>query len=346
MSETFSRRDFLGAATGVAAGAALGIPRSVLAAPAVHIRPPARPVAVASANGIRGVERAGQLVSEGMDTLDAAVEGVKIQELDPDDSSVGYGGLPNEDGVVQLDASCMHGPTRRAGAVGALEGIKTPSVVAKYVLLYTNHIMLVGEGAKRFARSYGFVEEDLLTPQSRERWLRWRANRGAQDDWLNVPDDAHMGVRPTGTINLNCVNPKGEISSVTTTSGLAWKIPGRVGDSPIIGAGQYCDNAIGAAGSTGRGESNIKVCGAFLTVEHMRRGMSPTDAALETLRRVVEATEPRLLDAQGRPQFQLNFYAVNAKGEFGGAALYPSRFAAFDGRTAAVRDAAHLYEPR
>ena len=345
MSDTLTRRDFLGTAAGVAAGAALA-PRAAFGAPAVHLRPPARPVAVASANGIRGVELAGKLVSEGADTLDAAVEGVKIQELDPNDSSVGYGGLPNEEGVVQLDASCMHGPTRRAGAVGALEGIKTPSVVAKYVLLYTNHILLVGEGAKRFALSYGFKDEDLLTEKSREAWLRWRANRGPEDDWLNVPDDAQMVPRPTGTINLNCVNPKGEISSVTTTSGLAWKIPGRVGDSPIIGAGQYCDNDVGAAGSTGRGESNIKVCGAFLTVEHMRRGMSPTDAALETLRRVVAATEPRLLDEAGKPRFQLNFYAVNKNGEFGGAALYPSRYAAFDGQTAAVRDAAHLFERR
>jgi N4-(beta-N-acetylglucosaminyl)-L-asparaginase len=345
MPDTLSRRDFLGTAAGVAAGAALA-PRVALGAPAVHIRPPARPVAVASANGLRGVELAGQLVSQGADTLDAAVEGVKIQELDPNDTSVGYGGLPNEEGVVQLDASCMHGPTKRAGAVGALEGIKTPSVVAKYVLLYTNHIMLVGEGAKRFALSYGFKEEDLLTERSREQWLRWRANRGENDDWLNVPGDAQMVPRPTGTINLNCVNPKGEISSVTTTSGLAWKIPGRVGDSPIIGAGQYCDNDVGAAGSTGRGESNIKVCGAFLTVEHMLRGLSPTDAALETLRRVVAATEPRLLDEAGRPRFQLNFYAVNKNGDFGAAALYPSRYAAFDGQAAGVRDSAYLFERR
>jgi N4-(beta-N-acetylglucosaminyl)-L-asparaginase len=345
-----SRRDFLGAASGLTAGALLGAPAqgaaapAVPSAPAVHLRPPARPVAVASANGIRGVERAGRLVAEGSDTLDAAIEGVKIQELDPEDTSVGYGGLPNEDGVVQLDASCMHGPTRRAGAVAALEGIKTPSVVAQYVLLYTNHILLVGEGAKRFALSYGFKEEDLLTERSRELWLRWRANRGPDDDWLDVPDDTTMTVRPTGTINLNCVNPKGEISSVTTTSGLAWKIPGRVGDSPIIGAGQYCDNDVGAAGSTGRGESNIKVCGAFLTVEHMRRGMKPTDACLETLKRVVAATEPRLLDERGRPRFQLNFYAVNKNGEFGGAALFPSRYAAFDGQTAALHDAASLFQ--
>lgn len=343
MSDALSRRDFLGAATGAAAGITLGAPRLV-GAPAVHIRPPARPVAIASTNGLRGVERAGRLLAQGMDTLDAAIEGVKLQELDPNDMSVGYGGLPNEEGVVQLDASCMHGPTKRAGAVGALEGIKTPSVVAKYVLLYTDHILLVGEGAKRFALSYGFKEEDLLTERSRQAWLRWRANRGHGDDWLDVPDDAHMVVETTGTINLNCVNAKGEISCVTTTSGLSWKVPGRVGDSAIVGAGQYCDNDVGAAGSTGRGEANIKVCGAFLTVDGMRRGLSPTDAGLATLRRVMTTTEARLLDADGRPTFDLSFYAVNKNGEFGCATLYPSRFSVFDGSTASVRDSAYLLE--
>ena len=153
-----------------------------------------------------------------------------------------------------------------------------------------------------------------------------------------------MVIRPTGTINMNAVNGNGDVSSVTTTSGLAWKIPGRVGDSPMIGAGQYTDNDVGACGSTGRGEANIKVCGAFLTVEFMRRGLSPTDAALETLRRVVANTEPRLLDGQGRPTFQLNFYAVNKAGEFGGAALYPSRYAAWDGSSAAIHDSAHLFD--
>lgn len=346
MSDSFSRREFLGAATGVAAGAALGVPGKAVASPAVHTIKRSTNALVSSANGLRGVELAGRLLSEGVDTLDAAIEGVKIQELDPNDSSVGYGGLPNEHGVVQLDASCMHGPSRRSGAVGALEGIKTPSVVAKYVLLYTDHIMLVGEGAKRFALSYGFKEEDLLTDRSRERWLRWRANRGPDDDWINVDDDESMIPRQTGTINMNAVNTNGDISSVTTTSGLSWKIPGRVGDSPIIGAGQYTDNDVGAAGSTGRGEANIQVCGAFLTVENMRRGMSPTDAALETLRRVVATTEPRLLNERGEPNFGLNFYAVNKAGEFGGASIRPSRYAAFDGRDAAHHDTAYLYEPR
>ena len=345
MSEKLSRRDFLGTAVAASVLVTRTSERhSISGAPAVHIRPPSRNVAIASFNGIRGVEKAGQLVAQGMDTLDAAIEGVKIQELDPNDRSVGYGGRPNADGVVQLDASCMHGPTKRAGAVGALEGIKTPSVVAKYVLLYTNNILLVGEGAKRFALSYGFKEEDLLTDESRNEWLQWRANLNADDDWLNVGKTEQMVARPTGTINMNVINIKGEISSVTTTSGLAWKIPGRVGDSAIVGAGQYTDNDIGAAGSTGRGESNIKVCGGMLTVEHMRRGMKPTDAAMETLKRVMATTEPRLLDAKGEPKFDLQYYAVNKNGEFGCASLRPTKFAVWDGETATTRDAAHLFE--
>jgi N4-(beta-N-acetylglucosaminyl)-L-asparaginase len=313
VSDSLSRRDFIGAASGVAAGITLGPGlTSVGGAPAVHIRPQGKTVAVASANGLRGVQRAGELLTQGMDTLDAAIEGVKIQELDPNDTSVGYGGLPNEEGVVQLDASCMHGPTNRAGAVGCLEGIKTPSVVAKYVLMYTEHVLLVGEGAKRFALSYGFTEEDLLTERSREAWLRWRARRGPSDNWLEVPDDERLSRDAHGTINMNVVNANGDVSSVTTTSGLAWKIPGRVGDSPIIGAGQYTDNAIGAAGSTGRG--------------------------------VIATSEQRLLDERGRPTFGLNFYAVNKNGAFGAASFFAgSRYAAFDGTEAKLHDCAYLF---
>jgi N4-(beta-N-acetylglucosaminyl)-L-asparaginase len=346
--DALSRRQFL-AATGAACAAttlarsstpAAEIPR----APAVIVRGAGKYAAVASANGIRGVQRAVELMTGGTDTLDAAIEGVKIQELDPNDNSVGYGGLPNEDGVVQLDASCMHGPTQRAGAVGALEGIKTPSEVARLILKYTNHILLVGEGAKRFALSYGFQEEELLTESSRNIWLHWRANRGHDDDWLDVPEGENLVVRPTGTINLDAVNAQGDVSSVTTTSGLAFKIPGRVGDSAVVGAGQYTDNTVGAAGSTGRGESNIMVSGGFLTVEHMRRGMKPTDAALETLRRAVAMTPPRLLDEKRRPKYGLTFYAINKKGEFGSASMFPSKFAGCDERGAAVYDTAYLFE--
>jgi N4-(beta-N-acetylglucosaminyl)-L-asparaginase len=337
MSLPVSRRTFL-SASGLAA-ATVALPST---SSAILTRGTGRQAAVSSSNGLRAVNRAMELVLGGADTLDAAVEGVKIQELDPNDNSVGYGGLPNEDGVVQLDASCMHGPTRRAGAVAALEGIKTPSEVARLVLKYTDHILLVGEGAKRFALSYGFKEEDLLTPESRQLWLTWRANRGPDDDWLNVPENEPLVARPTGTINLNVVNAKGDVSSITTTSGLAWKIPGRAGDSPIIGAGQYTDNDVGAAGSTGRGEANIMACGGFLTVEGMRRGLKPTDACLETLKRVVRLTPPRLLK-EGRPTFNLSFYAVNKRGEFGSGSLYPSRYAAHDGKDGALRDTAYLY---
>jgi N4-(beta-N-acetylglucosaminyl)-L-asparaginase len=348
VSESVSRRTFIGSTGAALAAAALpGTGQGSIAAPAIILRPPARPVAISSANSLAPVSRAAELMLGGTDTLDAAIEGVKIQELDPNDTSVGYGGYPNEEGVVQLDASCIHGPTRRAGAVAALEGIKTPSEVARLVLQYTSHLMLVGEGAKRFALSYGFKEEDLMTPQSRQAWLTWRANRGHEDNWVDVPAGTTMDVgRPQGTINLNVVNARGDISSVTTTSGAAWKIPGRVGDSPIVGAGQYTDNDIGAAGSTGQGELNIMVCGGFLTVEHMRRGMKPADACLETLRRVMGQASAQWIDEGGRPKFGLTYYAVNKRGEFGCASMYPARFAVHDGTGASFRDAAFLYQNR
>lgn len=338
-----SRRDFLGTTGTLLAAGAIAPAAPRFGAPAVIIPPASKPAVISSANGIRGVAVALRLIESGTDTLDAAVEGVKIQELDPEDDSVGYGGLPNEEGVVQLDASCMHGPTKRAGAVACLEGIKTPSEVARLVMKYTNHILLVGEGAKKFALSFGFKDEDLMTPNSREKWLRWRANRGNEDDWVNYREGDAPMVRPTGTINMNAINRQGEISSITTTSGLAFKIPGRSGDSPIVGAGQYTDNEIGAAGSTGLGEANIMACGGFLTVEHMRRGMKPTDAALETLKRVVALTPPRLLYPNGRPRYQLNYYAVNKKGETGSASLYPSQYAVNDGN-ASLKDTAFLYD--
>ena len=349
MSDDLSRRDFLGR-TGAALAAGVAVPvlretaHAELGAPALHLRGPSRAAAVGSSNAERGIRQAVPMVEAGADTLDAAVEGVKIQELDPLDDSVGYGGLPNEEGVVQLDASCMHGPTKRAGAVAALENIKTPSEVAKLILKYTNHILLVGAGAKKFALSYGFKEEELLTDASREKWLHWRANRGHEDDFLDVIDTEQLVARPTGTCNLCIINRNGDVSSITTTSGLAYKIPGRAGDSPIVGAGQYTDNEIGAAGSTGLGEGNIMVCGGFLTVEHMRRGMKPTDAALETLKRVVAMTMPRRLHPNGRPTFQLSFYALNKRGEVGAASLYPGTFAASDASGTSLRDTAFLYD--
>ena len=344
MTSDLSRREFL--LSGVAAAAvAGGVPDRGAPAPAVHIRPAAHPVAISSATSTASVARAWELMMGGADTLDAAVEGVKIQELDPHDMSVGYGGLPNAEGVVQLDASCMHGPTRRAGAVGCLEGIKTPSEIARLVLRYTSHVLLVGEGAQRFAQSFGYQIEDLLTPASRQAWLRWRANLSPNDNYLDVETGHVFPVPPTGTINLNIINGNGDISSITTTAGLAWKVPGRLGDSPIHGAGQYTDNEIGAAGSTGLGEANIKACGGFLTVEGMRRGLSPTDACLESLRRVVSMTDDRNLNALRRPTYDIQFYAVNKRGETGAAGLYAgARYAVCDGAGPRFADCAYLFE--
>ena len=337
------RREFLRhGAVGVAT-ASVGA-RIAGAEPSVPASRAAGPLVVASANGERGVKRAFDMLMSNTDPLDAIIAGVNIQELDPEDQSVGLGGLPNEHGVVQLDASCMHGPTRRAGAVGALEGIATPSLVAKAVMDYTDHIMLVGEGAKKFALSMGFTEQNLLTEKSRQDWLRWKARLNAGDNWLDHDDDVKIKFT-SGTINMNAVTASGDIASVTTTSGLSWKLPGRVGDSPIIGAGQYCDNTVGAAGSTGRGEANIKVCGAFLTVEFMRQGLAPRDACLKTLERVVAMTEPRLLDAQGRPRFNLNFYAVSKDGRYGAASIFEgTRFAVADAQGARLEACAFLYK--
>jgi N4-(beta-N-acetylglucosaminyl)-L-asparaginase len=348
-----SRRKFLG--TSAAAAAALTFDRSANAATtrisvvdrASALLPAPRPLVVSSANGIRGVARAYDMITrQGADTLDAIIAGVNIEELDPEDQAVGLGGLPNEEGVVQLDASCMHGPTKRAGAVGALEDIATPSLVAKAVMDYTDHIMLVGAGAKKFALEMGFKEQNLLTEKSRRDWLRWKACLNPSDNWMDsrsdsvappqgtasLPFDDPLHVKfTTGTINMNALNTAGDISSVTTTSGYAWKIPGRVGDSPIVGAGQYCDNTVGAAGSTGRGEANIKVCGAFLIVEFMRQGLSPDQACMKTIDRVIAMTERRLLDPAGRPLFDLSFYALSKDGRFGSACAYEgTRFAVAD----------------
>ncbi len=306
---------------------------------------------VASSNGNRyknggpktGVQVAFEMITRGDDVLDAVVAGVNLCELDPEDTSVGFGGLPNAEGVVQLDSCCMHGPTKRAGGVAAIEGVKAPSLVAKEVLENTDHHLLVGAGAQAFARNMGFtVEDDLNTPQSRSRWIEWKRRidpehyldpkkRGEAMMMAGLSMVREGLIDPEhfyGTINCDGVNSKGDVCGVTTTSGLAWKIPGRVGDSPILGAGLYVDNEVGAAGSTGRGEANLYNLCSFLIVEQMRMGKSPKDAGMEALRRVQKNTvEKRLLNSRGLPNFGLNFYIVNRKGEYAGVSMYPATYA-------------------
>lgn len=343
------RRSFLGISAATLAGSAIG-------ASAAPIRLTAStPAVIASGNGLGAVKRAYELMGGGTDPLIAAVRGVEINENDPGDMTVGFGGLPNEDGVVQLDASVMHGPTHKAGAVGAIEGIKNPAAVALEVMRRTDHVMLVGEGAKRFALDLGFKEENLLTEKARRAWLRWRDNLNPRDDRLDrdqlvIPatdtDGQPIGMKhetpgfhvdwidgvphTTGTIHCGAVDRNGDIGACTTTSGLSYKIPGRVGDSPIIGAGMYCDNEVGSAGATGRGEAVIQSCGSFLAVRKMEEGMTPQEACLFVLRHIASRSKRKeLLGSDGRPNFNVTMYALRKDGMVGSACMRPGGSYAF-----------------
>lgn len=351
----------------VAASAAPGAPKNIV---------------ISSANGLKCCAVAMGLLNKGADTLDAVVAGVNINELDPEDNSVGYGGLPNEQGVVELDASVMHGPTRRAGSVASIRNIKTPSKVAKLVMEQTDHVMLVGQGALDFAKAWGFPEDNLLTEKSRLAWMAWKQSlrdRAGENNWTDgldapvgkaaspgqalrrmFPDATEeqiawaleVAAHPiTGTINCLALNTKGEMSGVTTTSGLSWKIPGRIGDSPIIGAGLYVDQDVGAAGSTGRGEENIRVAGAHTIVENLRHGMEPKQAVLECLKRISRNFND---DKAKLEKFDINFYCLRKDGAYAAGALWSgrlrrgymagSRFAVNDGGESRLENCVYLYE--
>ncbi len=345
MSDRISRRQFV--KVGTAATVAASVPSAARAeGPSVLVRKATPPVVISSANGHEFknggprtcVEEAWQRIAKGEDVLESLIAGVNIVELDPAEMYVGYGGLPNADGVVQLDSCCMHGPLKRAGGVAALEGVRTPSRVAKAVLDFTDHHLLVGAGAQGFARNIGFtIEADLNTEASRAKWLEWK-RRVDPKHYLDPKTRAQAGEAASrqmvreglldphhryGTINCDGVSAKGEVCGVTTTSGLSFKIPGRVGDSPILGAGLWVDDAVGAAGSTGRGEANLYNLSSRMIVEALRAGRSAKDAGMEALRRVQAATvEKRLLDRNGRPNFQLVFYVLTKKGEYAGVAMW------------------------
>jgi len=335
-----------------------------------------RPLVISSPNGLRATAKAMEMIRAGKDTLEAVVAGVAIVEDDPKDMSVGYGGLPNEDGVVELDASVMHGPTRRAGAVASIQRIKNPAQVAKLVLERTGHVLLVGPGALRFALAHGFKDQELLTDEARIIWLRWKERMSDDDSWgpglASPPDpkqsklydgtpvraellalaDEYIANPPTGTINCIAINERGDISGTTTTSGLFHKLAGRVGDSPLIGCGLFVDNEIGAAGSTGLGEECIKINGAHTVVEMMRKGLSPTDAALEACKRVSANYNH---DKSKLKKFGIEFYALTKNGEHGGAGLWGysvnsrgerkrGQYAVHDGKDNRLHDLAFLYE--
>jgi N4-(beta-N-acetylglucosaminyl)-L-asparaginase len=348
MNNKFSRRDFLKTGVGIGATAMLTGGKNLLKAEGDE----GKMRAVSSGNGLRATEKAMELLRQGKDPLDAVIAGVNIVENDPNDRSVGYGGLPNEEGVVELDSSVMHGPTHNGGAVASLRNIKNPSKVAKLVMERTDHALLVGNGALKFAKAHGFKEEDLLTDRSRETWLRRKEGLSERDFWFPPKPEEAEGEFASffeyhGTINCCAIDTAGNLAGVTTTSGFFFKIPGRVGDSPIIGAGLYVDNDVGAAGSTGRGEANILNCGSFQVVNFMSMGKSPEEACLKALEQIANTSKrlPHLLDDNGRPRFGLNFYAVNKKGEYAGASMWSgSRYAVHDGKENTRKPCAFLFK--
>jgi len=377
----WSRRKFF--LTSLAGTAAAGSTKLLGATPASFgVSLPAaqgkRPLIISSANGVNALQKGMDILKSGGDTLDAAVAAVTIVEDDPNDDSVGFGGLPNEEGEVELDASCMHGPTHRAGSVAGVRKIKNVAKLAQTVMQRTNHVMLVGDGARRFAVAEGFAEENLLTEHSRKIWLAWKAStsfnwRPGSDspEWKptaalrehiaplfgDSPEEQMLLARavdvildpPTGTIPCMAVDAKGDVSAVTTTSGLSWKIPGRVGDSPIIGAGCCVDNEVGAAGSTGKGEENIKISGGHTIIEMMRQGKSPADACLEALARIARHYKN---DKKRLGTFHIYFYALNKDGVHGAASLWRNgyepakraKYAVHDGTESKLVDCASYFD--
>jgi len=340
-----NRRTFLQtSAAAVGAGSLPVTSRS----PEVLVRKP-HPVVISSTNGHAACTRkAMEMIVAGKPVVDAVVEGVTLVENDPKDTSVGYGGLPNENGIVELDSSVMDGVSCLSGAVASIRNIKNPARVALHVMRYTDHCLLVADGARKFAVAHGFKEEDLLTDKARKIWLRWKATLSDRDDWFpkdnaKLDQDVRKAVGHYGTINCCAMNSQGDLAGVTTTSGLSFKIPGRVGDSPIVGAGLYVDNDHGAAGSTGRGEANIISCGSFSVVEGMRRGMHPKDACVYAAKNIIRMTRAKhLVRKDGKPDFNVKFYAVDKKGRHGGGAIWEGgTYAVFDAQGPRLPDLAY-----
>ena len=357
----FSRRQFLGSAAAMSAATALGHEPKTQEG-AKPIKSSGKAVVITKYTGMQSIDGAYEMLRRGQDTLDAAIFVLKAQEDDPNDNTVGLGGLPNEDGEVELDAAVMHGPTRRAAAVGGVRRIRNVAALAKTVMAHTGHALLVHEGAARVAKLFGFKEEDLLTERSRQIWQLWKESMSEQDWWgpsiadpawkppqqlTNVPVAQVLRERierkaqeigidaawrklavdsvlypPTGTIPCIALNEKGEMSAAVSTSGLAWKIPGRLGDSPVIGAGIYLDPEIGGVGSTGSGEENIKLVGAHTVVENMRRGMTPLEAGMDALRRLAHAYNN---DMTRLRYINLVFHILRRDGQYAGVSLWPIR---------------------
>jgi N4-(beta-N-acetylglucosaminyl)-L-asparaginase len=324
MATKISRRKFFNQSFGVSAGALFFNKLNAFQSDSSGSIP-MMIVAHTNETGKEASETGWKILADGGSALDAVEKAANIIELDGEGMGVGYGGLPNENGVVQLDASIMDGKTYSAGSVACLENIKTPCSVARIVMERTDHVMLVGEDALEFARSWGFKEHNLLTEKARKEWLEWKERRSERDDWgppehlKNVKkaqqgsDENEDNERLLGTTNVLAIDKNGDIAGVTTTSGLSFKIPGRVGDSPIIGAGLYVDNEIGAAAATGRGEDVIKCCASFYMVMRMKEGRTPQQACDDAVNLI--AAKYKAIKSDFLPGE--SFRAINKKGQYG-----------------------------
>lgn len=299
-----SRRHFLGATAAVTAGAAQ------LAGQSAGAAAPVRPLVLSTwRHGLEANDAAWKVLTAGGRALDAVETGVRISESDPNNRSVGYGGLPDREGNVTLDA-CIMDEWGDCGSVAYLHHIENPISVARLVMETTPHVMLVGEGALKFALANGFKKKDLFTKKAKQEWKKWQA------DHPDAVKERQANVENHDTIGLVAIDEKGNLSGACTTSGMAWKLNGRVGDSPIIGAGLYVDNEVGAATATGVGEAVIRAVGSFLVVELMRQGHSPQDACRLATERVISKNPDWR-------QLQVGFIALDKLGRVGGYSILP-----------------------
>jgi L-asparaginase/N4-(beta-N-acetylglucosaminyl)-L-asparaginase len=297
--EPVDRRDFIKTVAGSAAFAAL---EGRAAMP-----PDTGPVFLSTwAHGKPANERAAEIFKSGGSLLDAVEKGINVPESDPNVTSVGYGGIPNAEGVVELDAAIMDGARHRAGSVCNLHMIKNPISVARLVMEKTRHTTLAGDGAFRFALKMGFEPQTLLTPQSLQKWQEWKANPHHKTFWLSPENH--------DTIGMVATDGKGHVVAGCSTSGLAFKIPGRVGDSPLVGCGVYADDTVGAASATGDGDLMTNYCTSVSIVHLMARGASPQDACMDLLRHMVK-TDPQ------NKEGEVAVIAINAHGEIGAASM-------------------------
>ena len=314
-------------------------------------------IVIASHNGKAAAAEAFNLLKRGNSALDACVDAATRVEDDPDELTVGYGGLPNAEGVVELDASVMDGATGRAGAIAGLRDVRHAAQVARRVMEVTNRVLIAGEGARQFAIGQGFPTEDMLTDTARTLWQAWLHERSDGDDYVLAANKPYGGNvkqwvsrrfnKTGGTVHFAALDGNGNLAAATSSSGHAFKIPGRVGDAAVIGAGIYVDNDAGTCGSLGHGEATMQRSTSYFAVENMLAGMNPAEAGMRALERLAEKAPASLRDANGRVLPNVQLYLLNRDGEFAGSCLWGTKqIAVTDESGTRLLDCASLYGDR